>query len=92
VARTLDRAGDAVLRLRPEAETAYTARIDAAAASTPWIRGGCDTWYVDDRSGRLTLLWPETVDAFRALLDDADGSEFRTAGHPRDTSRARGES
>ncbi|WP_235038085.1 NAD(P)/FAD-dependent oxidoreductase [Microbacterium sp. 18062] len=80
-----------VLRLDPAAERAYTERIDAAAASTPWIRGGCDNWYVDERSGRLTLLWPGTVGAFRAMLDESDGSEFLPAGATRDPSRVRGE-
>jgi len=76
VARALARRDGGVLRVRPEAEAAYTALIDEAAASTPWIAGGCRNWYVDDRSGRLTLLWPGTVDAFRDLLAAADGSEF----------------
>ena len=70
---------DGVLRVRPDAEVAYTAEIDAAAASTPWITGGCRSWYVDPRSGRLTLLWPGTVDAFRARLARTDGSEFAPA-------------
>ncbi|MDZ8275121.1 NAD(P)/FAD-dependent oxidoreductase [Microbacterium aquimaris] len=65
-----------VLRVDPAAEAAYTAEIDRAAASTPWIAGGCRNWYVDPRSGRLTLLWPGTVDAFRERLARADGSEF----------------
>ena len=43
----------------------------------PGSTGGCRNWYVDERSGRLTLLWPGTVDAFRARLARADGSEFR---------------
>lgn len=68
-----------VLRVDPESEQAYTTEIAAAAASTPWITGGCRNWYVDERSGRLTLLWPGTVDAFRARLDRADGSEFLPA-------------
>ena len=51
-----------------------------AAASTPWMTGGCRNWYVDERSGRLTLLWPGTVDAFRARLARADGAEFRPPG------------
>ncbi|MEZ3161908.1 NAD(P)/FAD-dependent oxidoreductase [Microbacterium sp. BWT-B31] len=73
-----DRAGG-VLRLDPGAEAAYTDEIADAAASTPWITGGCRNWYVDERSGRLTLLWPGTVDAFRARLARADGSEFATS-------------
>ena len=64
------------LRVDPAAEAAYTDEIAAAAASTPWMTGGCRNWYVDERSGRLTLLWPGTVDAFRARLARADGSEF----------------
>lgn len=66
---------DGVLRVDPAAEAAYSAEIDQAAASTPWL-SGCRNWYVDERSGRLTLLWPGTVAAFRERLDAADGSEF----------------
>ena len=71
-----ERVAGGVLRVDPAAEAAYTAEIDRAAASTPWIAGGCRNWYVDPRSGRLTLLWPGTVDAFRDRLARADGSEF----------------
>lgn len=68
-----------VLRVDPAAERAYSAEIDEAARSTPWITGGCRNWYVDERSGRLTLLWPGTVEAFRARLAAADGAEFMPA-------------
>lgn len=84
VARALaDRAErGGVLRVSAAAEAAYTDEIAAAAASTPWITGGCRNWYVDERSGRLTLLWPGTVDAFRARLARADGSEFEALPAP----------
>lgn len=79
VVRTLERRRPGhALRLDPRAEAAYSKLIDAAATSTPWLRGGCRNWYVDERSGRLTLLWPGTVDAFHDLLSRADGSEFAT--------------
>lgn len=65
-----------IVRVDPIAEAAYTDEIAAAARTTPWLTGGCRNWYVDERSGRLTLLWPGTVDAFRARLAAADGSEF----------------
>jgi hypothetical protein len=71
-----DRRPAGVLRVRAEAEASYTAEIAAAAATTPWLTGGCHNWYVDERSGRLTLLWPGTVQAFRERLAAADGSEF----------------
>ncbi|WP_295854042.1 NAD(P)/FAD-dependent oxidoreductase [uncultured Microbacterium sp.] len=77
-----DRRPEGVLRVRPEAEAAYTDEIDTAAASTPWMTGGCRNWYVDARSGRLTLLWPGTVQAFRERLTGADGSEFEPAHSP----------
>ncbi|MET0781640.1 MAG: 4-hydroxyacetophenone monooxygenase, partial [Microbacterium sp.] len=83
--RALDARGalaDGELRVAPDAEQRYTAEIAVAAASTPWIAGGCRNWYVDERSGRLTLLWPGTVDAFRARLARADGSEFLTPEGP----------
>lgn len=74
-ARTLaSRTG--ALHVDPAAEAGYSREIDRAAASTPWLTGGCRNWYVDERSGRLTLLWPGTVAAFRERLEDADGSEF----------------
>lgn len=76
VASVLDRRGERVLRVDPQAERTYTEEIARAAASTRWMTGGCRNWYVDERSGRLTLLWPGTVDAFRARLAEADGSEF----------------
>ena len=74
--RVLDLRGRGVLRVDPAAELGYTDEIGRAAASTRWMTGGCRNWYVDERSGRLTLLWPGTVDAFRARLARADGSEF----------------
>lgn len=76
VARVLDGRRGRVLRVDPDAERAYTDEIAQAAASTRWMTGGCRNWYVDERSGRLTLLWPGTVDAFRARIGRADGSEF----------------
>lgn len=76
VARVLDARAGRVLRVDPDAEQAYTDEIARAAASTRWMTGGCRNWYVDERSGRLALLWPGTVDAFRERLARADGSEF----------------
>lgn len=85
VVRTLaerDRRPDRAVRVRPDAEAAYTDEIAAAAASTPWLTGGCRNWYVDERSGRLTLLWPGTVQAFRERLAGTDGSEFEPVHSP----------
>ncbi|MFE5410819.1 flavin-containing monooxygenase [Microbacterium sp. NPDC056569] len=79
VTRVLDGRAGRVLRVDPAAERTYTDEIARAAASTRWMTGGCRNWYVDERSGRLALLWPGTVDAFRERLARADGSEFLPA-------------
>jgi len=66
----------AILRPDPVAEQAYTDMIVRRSRTTAWVTGGCRNWYVDERSGRLTLLWPGTVTEFRAQLRAADGTEF----------------
>lgn len=61
----LDVDGGGVLEVRSDAEAAYTREIDAMARSTVWLDGGCTSWYRDEASGRLTLIWPGTAAAFR---------------------------
>src|SRR5690606_9342697 len=53
------------LEVSAEAEDAYTRELDRRAAGTVWLRGGCRSWYVDERSGRLTLLWPGRAAEYR---------------------------
>ncbi|MEE3852752.1 NAD(P)/FAD-dependent oxidoreductase [Gordonia sp. LSe1-13] len=52
------------LEVSAAAEDGYTREIDRRSASTVWLTG-CESWYVDSRSGRLTLLWPGTAASFR---------------------------
>ncbi|MGC5171843.1 flavin-containing monooxygenase [Microbacterium sp. DT81.1] len=65
-----------------DAEQAYTSEIDDRAASTSWVAGGCRNWYVDERSGRLTLLWPGTVAEFRERLARIDPAAFAREPSP----------
>jgi cation diffusion facilitator CzcD-associated flavoprotein CzcO len=55
----------AVLEIPLAAERAYVAELEAMSADTVWLQGGCNSWYVDERSGRLTLLWPDSAQSFR---------------------------
>jgi cation diffusion facilitator CzcD-associated flavoprotein CzcO len=76
-----------VLDVSARAERDYTAMIDRLAAPTVWITGGCDSWYLDPRSGRLTLLWPGSAHEFRELNGTFDPTPYRTkethvAPHP----------
>ncbi|MGB4779527.1 MAG: hypothetical protein WBP48_14320, partial [Microbacterium sp.] len=79
---------DGVLRTLPAAEQAATAAIDAASVDTPWL-SGCGSWYVDDRSRRLTLLWPGTVGGFERMIESAEERVFEPAlsGTPRSGGR-----
>ncbi|MBC7591072.1 MAG: NAD(P)/FAD-dependent oxidoreductase [Salinibacterium sp.] len=57
--------GDPVLAVTAEAERSYVDLVDGLSASTVWMTGRCDSWYLDPRSGRLTLIWPDFAFAFR---------------------------
>ncbi len=52
------------MEVTADAEARYTRDIDERAADTVWMTG-CNSWYVDPDSGRLTLLWPGTAVSFR---------------------------
>lgn len=76
-----------VLEVSARAERAYTREIDRMAAPTVWLTGGCDSWYVDPRSGRLTLLWPGSAHEFRERNGTFDPTPYRpkethVAPHP----------
>ncbi|MDL9935680.1 NAD(P)/FAD-dependent oxidoreductase [Gordonia sp. ABSL1-1] len=78
VVGALDFMGDGQVRsleVSAEAEAAYTREIDERSASTVWMTG-CDSWYVDPESGRLTLLWPGTAESFRARNGNFDPAAF----------------
>jgi cation diffusion facilitator CzcD-associated flavoprotein CzcO len=60
----LARAGEP-LEVSAAAERAYVRDVDAAARDTVWLAGGCRSWYLDEASGRLTLLWPGSARSFR---------------------------
>jgi hypothetical protein len=68
------------LEVLASAEAAYTAEMDALSQSTVWLGGGCQSWYVDGNSRRLTLLWPEFAYAFRDRNATFDPSAFAAAG------------
>ena len=71
----LDQAGNP-LEVTADAELAYSAEIDRLAAHTVWVTGGCSSWYRDEASGRLTLLWPARVSEFRTRYGTFDPAPF----------------
>lgn len=68
--------GRSILEVTQEAEDAYTRRLDEAASGMVWITGGCRNWYVDEDSGRLTLLWPGYAHTFRETNGTFDPAPY----------------
>ncbi|GAA1480876.1 NAD(P)/FAD-dependent oxidoreductase [Gordonia sinesedis] len=69
------------LDVSADAEAAYTREIDERSAPTVWLTG-CDSWYVDPDSGRLTLLWPGTAASFRERNGVFDPTPYLTEPEP----------
>ena len=60
--------------VRPQAQAAYNAGIDAQMAGTVWA-SGCSSWYLD-RSGRNRALWPGFTWRFRRLTRRFDPTAY----------------
>jgi cation diffusion facilitator CzcD-associated flavoprotein CzcO len=71
-----------VLEVSREAEDAWVSELDRRSASTVWLTGGCSSWYVDDRSDRLTLLWPDFAFAFRDEVGTFDPRGYHVSCAP----------
>lgn len=82
-----DTAGLPALEVSREAEDAFMDRVDSLAEGTVWLDGGCSSWYVDHRNGRLTTLWPEPAFTFRQVNTPFDPAPYlsnpaeETGGH-----------
>jgi cation diffusion facilitator CzcD-associated flavoprotein CzcO len=66
------------LEVSAAAEQDYVRDVDAAAQDTVWLRGGCRSWYLDEVSGRLTLLWPGSARSFRERNARFDPAPYRS--------------
>lgn len=84
ILEALDRADAEGLRtLVPAlpAQEDYVAKIQERAATSVWLLdGGCNSWYVDPRSGNLTLIWPDYAYDFRARNGHFTGEGFLSLG------------
>lgn len=71
-----------VLEVRAEEQEAYMQELEELSAGTVWLSGGCSSWYVDPRSGRLTTLWPDFSFTFREVNSTfaTDAYEIEMAG------------
>lgn len=52
------------IEVSARAENSYVEDVDAMGANTVWM-SGCTSWYLDDTTRRLALIWPGTAESFR---------------------------
>lgn len=55
------------IEVLPQYEEEYAEAMDKRAQGTVWLSGGCQSWYIDERNGRLTTIWPDYMFRFRDL-------------------------
>jgi cation diffusion facilitator CzcD-associated flavoprotein CzcO len=67
------------LDVRPEAERAYNAHIQAKLARSVWNTGGCSSWYLD-RNGRNATIWPDFTFRFWGQMRRFDPQAYELAG------------
>jgi hypothetical protein len=73
--RTMRRNGATEVEVSQDAQDAYNAWLQERMQDTVWLRGGCDSWYLD-ANGVNRTLYPGLSSAFRRSL-----REFRAAEH-----------
>lgn len=73
-------AGRRTLDVREEHAETYDSQIQALSKNTVWIRGGCDSWYLDEKTRRLSLIWPGTAAEFRRRNGSFNPADYAEVG------------
>jgi hypothetical protein len=63
--------------VRADVQEKYNATLQRRMKQTIWTRGGCASWYLDER-GNNTTLWPSFTFAFRRLTRRVDLDAYDT--------------
>jgi hypothetical protein len=72
--RKADDMGLASIEVSAEAQARFNAELDRKMARTVWMKGGCDSWYIDS-SGRNSTLWPDWTFAHARMTRELDLNE-----------------
>ena len=57
----------ATVDVKPVVESAYNQQLQARLQRTIWNTGGCQSWYLDPRTGKNTTLWPGSTWRFKQV-------------------------
>jgi cation diffusion facilitator CzcD-associated flavoprotein CzcO len=79
----LNASGADALDVTASAVREYMSDIDKMARDTVWVQGGCTSWYRDESTGRVTLLWPDSATSFRDRLATFTPSLYEHLSSPR---------
>lgn len=63
----MQRQGIATVEVKPQVESAYNLRLQEKLKRAIWSTGGCQSWYLDPRTGKNTTLWPGSTWRFKQL-------------------------
>jgi cation diffusion facilitator CzcD-associated flavoprotein CzcO len=74
--RGLRRLGGDWLEIRADIQDTFNDWLQDRMATTVWQSGGCRSWYQDPRSGRNTILWPDTSTGFRRRTRNIRMSDY----------------
>jgi cation diffusion facilitator CzcD-associated flavoprotein CzcO len=77
--RRLRRRGAASIEVRAEVQREFAGWLQGRLAATVWQSGGCRSWYQDAKTGRNTILWPDTTIAFWRRTRHVRAREYRIA-------------
>lgn len=77
----LEGGGFGALEARAEVQQAYNEKLQTALRKTVWNRGGCQSWYLDER-GRNTTLWPTFTFTFMRQLATFRPEEYLFSPKP----------
>jgi hypothetical protein len=65
--RQMQRHRIASVDVKPDVESAYNQRLQDQLKRTIWNTGGCQSWYLDPRTGKNTTLWPGSTWRFKQV-------------------------
>ncbi|RMP68564.1 hypothetical protein ALQ18_03555 [Pseudomonas marginalis pv. marginalis] len=57
----------ATLEVKPAVTQAYNQHLQSKLKRSIWNTGGCQSWYLDPRTGKNTTLWPGSTWRFKQL-------------------------
>ena len=57
----------ATVEVKPAVEHAYNLDLQDKLRRTIWNTGGCQSWYLDPRTGKNTTLWPGSTWRFKQV-------------------------